>query len=72
MRRRKPEAAATPRDVAHIRIGSFALLFLVAVGVLGLIAGVPLIAVIAAVVAVGVAIDIALAVRRQRGSTEAG
>lgn len=70
----KPMVPATPRDVVHIRLGSFALVFTFALGAAGMIAGVPWLTVIAVVLAVVVAVDIALAVRRQsrRGSGEAG
>ncbi|MEO3794334.1 hypothetical protein ABGB14_29315 [Nonomuraea sp. B10E15] len=65
---------ATPRDVVHIRVGSFLLVFLFAVAVLGLIAGAPVMTGIAAVLAVLTVIDITLAVRRQkqRSDGEAG
>jgi hypothetical protein len=57
---------ATPRDVVHIRVGSFLLVFLFALAVLGLIAKAPVMTGIAVVAAVAVAIDILLAVRRQK------
>jgi Flp pilus assembly protein TadB len=65
---------ATPRDVAHIRVVSFMMVFLFAFAVLGLIAHAPVITGIAVVLAIIGVIDIVLAVRRQkRGhSGEAG
>jgi hypothetical protein len=65
---------ATPRDVAHIRVVSFMMVFLFAFAVLGLIAGAPVITGIAVVLAIIAVVDIVLAVRRQkRGhSGEAG
>ncbi|MFI6297973.1 hypothetical protein ACIBEJ_40725 [Nonomuraea sp. NPDC050790] len=70
----KPMASATPRDVVHVRVGSFILFFAIAVGVVGLLADIPLLAVVAGVVAVATIVDIILAVRgqRARGSGEAG
>ncbi|TDD00270.1 hypothetical protein E1292_29140 [Nonomuraea deserti] len=65
---------ATPRDVVHIRVGSFLLVFLFAFAVLGLIARAPVMTGIAVVLAVLTVIDITLAVRRQkqRSDGEAG
>ncbi|WP_146103810.1 hypothetical protein [Nonomuraea solani] len=65
---------ATPRDVVHIRVGSFALVFLFAFAVLGLIAGAPVMVGIAVALAVVTIVDIVLAVRRQkqRSDGEAG
>ncbi|MBF8193151.1 hypothetical protein ITP53_47285 [Nonomuraea sp. K274] len=57
---------ATPRDVVHIRVGSFLLVFLFAFAVLGVIAGAPVMTGIAIVVAVATVVDIVLAVRRQQ------
>ncbi|MGW0805783.1 hypothetical protein [Nonomuraea sp. NPDC002799] len=57
---------ATPRDVVHIRVGSFILVFLFAFAVLGVIARAPVITGIALVLAVVTVIDIVLAVRRQK------
>ena len=57
---------ATPRDVVHIRVGSFILVFLFALAVLGIIARAPVMTGIAVVAAVVVVIDIVLAVRRQK------
>ncbi|MER6001067.1 hypothetical protein [Nonomuraea angiospora] len=57
---------ATPRDVAHIRIGSFLLVFMFAFAVLGIIVGAPVMTGIALVVALATVVDIALAVRRQK------
>jgi hypothetical protein len=65
---------ATPRDVVHIRVGSFLLVFLFAFAVLGIISRAPVMTGIAVVAAVLVVIDIVLAVRRQkdRNTGEAG
>ncbi|WP_431900936.1 hypothetical protein [Nonomuraea sp. bgisy101] len=70
----KPMVPSTPRDVVHIRIGSFILVFLVAIGAISIFAGVGWLAVVAGVAAVATIVDIVLAVRRQkqRGSGEAG
>lgn len=69
-----PMVPATPRDVVHIRVGSFLLVFLFVFTVLGIIARAPVITGIALVAAVVTIIDITLAVRRQkqRGNGEAG
>ncbi|PZG20727.1 hypothetical protein [Nonomuraea aridisoli] len=65
---------ATPRDVMHIRVGSFLLVFLFAFAVLGLITGASVMTGIAIVLGVLIVIDITLAVRRQkrRSDGEAG
>ncbi|TDD48261.1 hypothetical protein E1286_15930 [Nonomuraea terrae] len=65
---------ATPRDVVHIRVGSFLLVFLFAFAVLGVITGAVVLSGIAVVLAVLTVIDITLAVRRQkrRSDGEAG
>lgn len=70
----KPMARATPRDVAHIRVGSFILVFLIAIGALGMISHAPVLTIIAGVLAVVTLVDILLAVRRQknRGTEEVG
>ncbi|AQZ69267.1 unnamed protein product [[Actinomadura] parvosata subsp. kistnae] len=57
---------ATPRDVMHVRVGSFILVFLFAFAVLGLLTGAPVLTGIAVVLAIGTAIDMTLAVRRQK------
>ncbi|MGI5273974.1 hypothetical protein ACQEUU_32895 [Nonomuraea sp. CA-218870] len=57
---------ATPRDVAHIRVGSFILVFLFAFAVLGVISRAWIMTGIAIVLAILTAVDIALAVRRQK------
>ncbi|MEV0144500.1 MULTISPECIES: hypothetical protein [unclassified Nonomuraea] len=62
----KPMVPATPRDVVHIRAGSFILVFAFALAALGLIAGIPVLTGVAAVVAVVTIVDIVLAVRRQK------
>jgi lysylphosphatidylglycerol synthetase-like protein (DUF2156 family) len=62
----RPEPSqATPRDVAHIRLGSFALVAVIAFGVLGLITGLTWLTIVMAVLAVAAIVDITLAVRRQ-------
>lgn len=65
---------ATPRDVVHIRVGSFILMFLFAFAVLGLIAGAPVMTGVAVALFVVTIIDMAMAIRRQkqRRSGEAG
>lgn len=73
----KPMVRATPRDVVHIRLGSFALVAIVGVGVLGLVAGIRWLAVVMAVLGVIAIVDICLAIRRQSRAprdrtTEAG
>ncbi|MER6831150.1 hypothetical protein [Streptosporangium sp. NPDC000563] len=73
----KPMVAATPRDVVHIRLGSFALIAAIGLGVLGFVAGITWLTVVMAVLAVIAIVDIALAVHRQSRSapgttTEAG
>lgn len=69
-----PMTWATPRDVTYIVAGSFALVLLSALGVLGMISGARGMTLIAVVVAVGVVIAIVRAIRRQksRGAGEAG
>ncbi|NUW36390.1 hypothetical protein HTZ77_34015 [Nonomuraea sp. SMC257] len=62
----KPMVPATPRDVVHIRAGSFILVFCFAMAVLGLIAHFPVLTGIAVVVAVVTVVDMVLAVRRQK------
>ncbi|WP_188191743.1 hypothetical protein [Nonomuraea sp. SYSU D8015] len=57
---------ATPRDVVHIRVGSFMLVFLFAFTVLGIITRAPVLAGIAVALGIVTVIDIILAVRRQR------
>ncbi|MER7206431.1 hypothetical protein [Streptosporangium sp. NPDC000239] len=73
----KPMVGATPRDVVHIRLGSFALIAAVGIGVLGFVAGLTWLTVVMALAVVVAVVDIALAVRRQsharKGTTtEAG
>ncbi|MEV6980912.1 hypothetical protein AB0M95_06580 [Sphaerisporangium sp. NPDC051017] len=62
----KPMAAATPRDVIHIRLASFVLFVAIALGVLSLIAGATVPAVILGVVVVAAVVDVTMALRRQR------
>lgn len=61
-----PMVPATPRDVVHIRVGSFLLVFLFALGLLGIVSRAPVMTGIAAVAAVAVVVDIVLALRRQK------
>ncbi|MFI6316191.1 hypothetical protein ACIBG8_01655 [Nonomuraea sp. NPDC050556] len=71
----QPEVRTTPRDVVHLRLGSFALVGIVVIGALGLLAGITWLSVVMAVLAVVVVVDMVLALRRQsraRGTTEAG
>ncbi|NUO97686.1 MAG: hypothetical protein HOV96_14335 [Nonomuraea sp.] len=73
-RKGHPMVPATPRDVVHIRVGSFILMFLFAFAVLGLIAGAPVMTGVAVALFVVTIIDMAMAIRRQkqRRSGEAG
>ncbi|MER6947209.1 hypothetical protein ABT294_24550 [Nonomuraea sp. NPDC000554] len=70
----KPMVPATPRDVVHILVGAFMLIFLFAFAFLGIVAGAWVMTGIAVILGVVVGVDIALAVRRQkeRGTGEAG
>ncbi|GAA2687263.1 MULTISPECIES: hypothetical protein [Nonomuraea] len=70
----KPMVPSTPRDVVHIRAGSFILVFLFAIGAISIIAGIGWLAIVAGVLVVATIVDIVLAVRRQkeRGAGEAG
>jgi membrane protein YdbS with pleckstrin-like domain len=70
----RPMVSATPRDVVFIRIGSFIVIFLVAIGAVSIVAGVPWVAVGAGILAVVALIVIITAVRKQRtrGAGEAG
>ncbi|MFC4589547.1 hypothetical protein [Sphaerisporangium corydalis] len=61
-----PMVTGTPRDVIHIRLGSFVLFLALALGVLALVAKAPVLAIVLAVVAVAAVVDVVLAVRRQR------
>jgi hypothetical protein len=65
---------ATPRDVVHIRVGSFILMFLFAFAVLGIIAHAPVMTGFAIALGVITVIDMAIAIKRQkhRHSGEAG
>ncbi len=62
----RPMVTGTPRDVIHIRLGSFVLILAVALGVLALVAKATLPAVALGVVAVLAVVDVILAVGRQR------
>ncbi|WP_371785288.1 hypothetical protein [Streptosporangium subroseum] len=69
--------SATPRDVVHIRLGSFGLIPIIILGVFGFATGAIWLVVAMAVLAVVVIVDIVLAVRRQSRNnpgmtTEAG
>ncbi|WP_113703315.1 hypothetical protein [Nonomuraea lactucae] len=64
----RPMVPATPRDVVHIRAGSFVLVFAFALAVLGVIAKAPVLTAIAILVGVVTVVDIVLAVRRQKDS----
>ncbi|GII03676.1 hypothetical protein [Planobispora takensis] len=75
----KPMVPATPRDVVHIRLGSFALIAALAIGVLAFAGGMTWLTVVMLVLAIVAAVDIAMAIRRQNqnrrtrgGMTEAG
>jgi hypothetical protein len=57
---------ATPRDVVHIRVGSFMLVFLFAFAVLGLITRAPVLTGVAVALGVATVIDMVLAIRRQK------
>ena len=75
--RGRPMVNATPRDVVHIRLGSFGLIPIIILGVFGFATGATWLVVAMAVLAVVVIVDIVLAVRRQSRSnpgmtTEAG
>ncbi|MFI7707945.1 hypothetical protein [Nonomuraea sp. NPDC049480] len=65
---------ATPRDVVHIRVGSFLLVFLFAFTVLGILTQAPVMTGVAVAFAVVTVVDIVLAIRRQkqRSDGEAG
>ncbi|MCG5213129.1 hypothetical protein [Streptosporangium sp. KLBMP 9127] len=64
-RHERPTAPSTPRDVVHIRLGSFVLVFLVAIGVLGFVSGATWLLVVAGVLALVTIADIVLAIQRQ-------
>ncbi len=57
---------ATPRDVVHIRVGSFLQVFLFAITVLGINAQAWVLAGIAVLLAIATVVDITLAVKRQK------
>jgi len=68
---------ATPRDVVHIRLGSFGLIPIIVLGVFGFATGTTWLIVAMAILAVVVIVDVVLAVRRQSRNnpgmtTEAG
>lgn len=60
---------ATPRDVVHIRVVSFMLVFLFAFTVLGIMTRAWVLAVIAVIAAIVAVIDLMMAVRRQKQRT---
>jgi hypothetical protein len=62
----KPMVRSTPRDVVHIRLGSFAVFIALALGVLAFFAGAIWVTIVLAVVAVIAVVDVVLAIRRQR------
>ncbi|MBP2703182.1 hypothetical protein JOL79_05125 [Microbispora sp. RL4-1S] len=62
----KPMVPATPMDVIRIRLGSFVLVFCVAVGVLSAVARLWWLTGIVLVVAVLVVLNMVFAVRKQR------
>lgn len=62
----RPMVTGTPKDVIHIRLGSFVLFLAIALGVLAVVAKAPLIGAVLGVVAVIAIVDVVLAVRRQR------
>ncbi|MDP9841995.1 hypothetical protein [Streptosporangium lutulentum] len=73
----KPMVSATPRDVVHIRLGSFGLIPIVILGVFGFATGTTWLIIAMVVLALIVIADVVLAVRRQSRSrpgmtTEAG
>ncbi|MEV5325348.1 hypothetical protein ACFMQL_06710 [Nonomuraea fastidiosa] len=57
---------ATPRDVVHIRVVSFMLVFLFAFTVLGIMTRAWVLAVIAVIAAIVAVTDLLMAVRRQK------
>ncbi|MBB2910190.1 hypothetical protein FHS43_001453 [Streptosporangium becharense] len=67
---------ATPRDVVHIRLGSFVLVALIGISVIGFVSGLTWLLAVTAVLAVVVVVDMVLAMRRQSrargGMPEAG
>ncbi|GAA3676263.1 hypothetical protein GCM10022224_045560 [Nonomuraea antimicrobica] len=65
---------ATPRDVVHIRVGSYLLVFLFAFTVLGILTRAWVLAGIAVLMAVVTVVDMILAVKKQkrRHNGEAG
>ncbi|MEW9534622.1 hypothetical protein [Microbispora sp. NPDC049125] len=62
----KPMVPATPMDVIRIRIGSFVLVFCVAVGILSIVGRLWWLTGVVAVVVVIVVLNMVLAVRKQR------
>lgn len=62
----KAMVPATPRDVVHIRLGSFMMFIAIMLCVLSALTGSYVLSVVLALVVLGVAGDIALAIRRQR------
>jgi hypothetical protein len=68
----KPMVAETPRDMIHIRLGSFVLIFALAIGAIAAAAGVIVLSIICAVVALIAAVDIIIALRRRAARTMPG
>jgi hypothetical protein len=62
----KPMVPSTPKDVVHIRIGSFLLVLCVAVGLLSAVGRLWWLTAIVVLAAIVVIVDMVLAVRRQR------
>jgi Flp pilus assembly protein TadB len=68
----KPAVPSTPRDVVHIRAGSFLLVFAIALAALSLVAGLPWLTIVAAVIVIATITDMVIAVRRQRSHEREG
>ncbi|WP_066363091.1 hypothetical protein [Herbidospora mongoliensis] len=64
--RGKPMVAATPRDVVHVRLGSFGLVIAIAVAVIAGLSQVWWLMIIGIVAAAAIGVDMYLATRRQR------
>ncbi|WP_061298801.1 hypothetical protein [Herbidospora cretacea] len=64
--RGKPMVPATPRDVVHVRLGSFGLVIALAVAVIAGLSQVWWLMAIGIVAAVAIGVDMYLATRRQR------
>lgn len=64
--RGKPMVPATPRDVVHVRLGSFGLVIAIAVAVIAGLSGVWWLMIVGIVAAVAIGIDMYAATRRQK------